>query len=80
MKSDIKPYTSSLAGRKYFFLNIVTLCIYHSKGLSMRASMVGVQEARTPTHFRYSLKCAVKFLNQFRRNALKTQFKKRKNP
>ena len=32
------------------------------------------------TLFRYSPNCALKFLNQFRRNALKHQFKKRKNP
>ena len=40
----------------------------------------GVQGVRTPALFRYSPNCALKFLNQFRRNALKYQFKKRKNP
>ena len=35
---------------------------------------------RTPALFRYSLNCALKFLNQFRRNALKNQFEKRSNP
>ena len=37
------------------------------------------QGFRTPARFRYSPNCAFKFLNQFRRNALKNQFKKRKN-
>ena len=32
-----------------------------------------------PLPFSKSLNCALKFLNQFRRNALKIQFKKRKN-
>ena len=34
----------------------------------------------TPSLFRYSPNCTLKFLNQFRKNALKNQFKKRKNP
>ena len=33
----------------------------------------------TPALFRYSSNCVLKFLTQFRRNALKNQFKKRKN-
>ena len=45
-----------------------------------RASSGGVQGVRTPALFRYSPNCALKFLNQSRRNALKNQFKKRKNP
>ena len=45
-----------------------------------RASRGGVQRVRTPALFRYSPNCALKFLNQFRRNALKNQFRKRKNP
>ena len=40
----------------------------------------GVQGVRTPALFWYSPNCALKFLNQFRRNTLKNQFKKRKNP
>ena len=40
----------------------------------------GVQGVRTPALFSYKLNCALKFLDQFRRNALKNQFKKRKNP
>ena len=40
----------------------------------------GVQGVRTPALFRYSPNCALKFLNQFRRNALKNRFRKRKNP
>ena len=39
-----------------------------------------VQGVRTPALFRYSPNCTLKFLNQFRRNTLKIQFKKRKNP
>ena len=38
-----------------------------------------VQGVRTPALFRYNPNCAVKFLDQFRRNVLKNQFKKRKN-
>ena len=34
---------------------------------------------RTPAIFRYSSNCALKFLNQFRQNTLKNQFKKRRN-
>ena len=34
----------------------------------------------TPTLFRYSRNCTLIFLNRFRRNVLKNQFKKRKNP
>ena len=33
-----------------------------------------------PSLFRYSPNCALKFLYEFRRNALKNQFKKPKNP
>ena len=40
----------------------------------------GVQRVQTPALSRYSPNCALKFLNQFTRNALKNQFKKRKNP
>ena len=40
----------------------------------------GVQEVRNPALFRYNRNCALKLLNQFRRNALKNQFKNRKNP
>ena len=35
---------------------------------------------RTPVLSLYSPNCTLKFLNQFRRNALKNQFKKRNNP
>ena len=38
------------------------------------------QEVRTLAIFWYSPVCDLKFLNQFRRNAFKNQFKKRKNP
>ena len=34
----------------------------------------------TPAPFQYSPNCTLKFLNQFRGNALKNQFKKRKKP
>ena len=44
------------------------------------AHLAGVPGVQSPAHFRYSPNCALKFLNQFRRNALKNQFKKRKNP
>ena len=39
-----------------------------------------VQGVRTPALSRYSPNCALKLLNQFRRNALKNQFKRPKNP
>ena len=45
-----------------------------------RASSRGVQGVQTPALFQYSPNCALKFLNQFRRNPLKNRFKKRKNP
>ena len=35
---------------------------------------------RTPDLFRYNPNCALKFLDQFRRNTLKNQFKKQKKP
>ena len=44
------------------------------------ASSGGVQGVRTPALLRYSPNCVIKSLNKFRRNALKNQFKKRKNP
>ena len=44
------------------------------------AHLAGVPGVQSPAHFRYSPNCALKFLNQFRRNVLKNQFKKRKNP
>ena len=44
-----------------------------------RAFSGGIQRVRTSALFWYSRNCALKFLNQFRRNALKNQFKKRKN-
>ena len=40
----------------------------------------GVQGIRTTSLYRYSPNFALKFLNQFSRNALKNQFKKQKNP
>ena len=40
----------------------------------------GVQGVRTPALFLYGPNGALKFLTQFRRNALKNQFKKQKNP
>ena len=40
----------------------------------------GVQGVRIPALLRYSPIYALKFLNQFRRNTLKSQFKKQKNP
>ena len=40
----------------------------------------GGKGVQTPALFRYSPNCALKFLNRFRRNSLKNQFKKRKNP
>ena len=40
----------------------------------------GVQGVRTPAFFCYNPNYALKFLDQFRRNVLKKQFKKRKNP
>ena len=40
-----------------------------------RVSRKGVQGFRTPALFRYSPNCALKFSNQFRRKALKNQFK-----
>ena len=45
--------------------------------MSRRASSGGggVQGVRTPALFCYNPNCALKFLNQFRRNALKNQFK-----
>ena len=52
----------------------------HSAGAHLVGGWGGVQGVRTPALFRYSPNCALKFLNQFRRNALKNQFKKRKNP
>ena len=45
-----------------------------------RVSDGGVQGVRNPAFFRYSPNCALQFLNQFRRNTLKIQFNKRKNP
>ena len=51
------------------------------KALSADAHLAGgIQGIRAPALFWYSLNCTLKFLNQFRRNALKNQFKKRKNP
>ena len=44
------------------------------------AHLPGVQGVRTSALFQYSPNCALKFLNQFRKNTLKNQFKKRKNP
>ena len=40
----------------------------------------GLQGVQTPALFRYNPNCALKFLHQFKRNALKNQFKKGKNP
>ena len=40
----------------------------------------GIERVQTPVLFWYSRNCALEFFNQFRRNALKNQLKKRKNP
>ena len=44
-----------------------------------RASRGGVPGIQTPALFQYSPNFALKFLNQFRRNDLKNQFKKQNN-
>ena len=54
--------------------------IVHNRRASSGGEGGGVQGIQTPALFRYSLNCALKFLNQFRRSALKNQFKKRENP
>ena len=54
--------------------------IMKSLDLLAGAYLAGVQGVRTPALFRYSPNCALKFLNQFKRYALKNQSKKRKNP
>ena len=60
--------------------NVITLITIIIMLLYRRASSRGIQGVRTPALFRYSPNCALKFLNQFRKNPLKNQFIKRKNP
>ena len=55
---------------------VTVLCCYFNSRYASR----GGGRVRTPALFRYNSNCAIKFLDQFRRNALKNQFKKRKNP
>ena len=47
-----------------------TICVYR------RSSSEAAQGVQTPALFFYIPNCALKFLDQFRRNALKNQFKK----
>ena len=56
------------------------LCSRHSTGATLARGEGGVQGVWTPALSRYSPNCALKFLNQFRRNALKNQLKKQNNP
>ena len=62
---------------KRIYLHMVS---YNNRRASSGGGGGVVQGVRTPALCRYSPNCALKFLNQFRRNALKNQFKKRKNP
>ena len=67
--------TGASCGYCKFFKN--SFFIAH---LRRRSSNGGFQGVRAPALFQYSPNCALKFLNPFRRNALKNQFKKRNNP
>ena len=50
------------------------------KYIWLQAGIYGIGPVvRTSYFFRYIPNCALKFLNQFRRNALKNQFKKKQN-
>ena len=71
-----------LMEKNYYFMIFEKLSKHYKIHLSCsrRASSGGLQEVWTPAIFRYSPNCALKFLNQFSRNALKSLFKKRKNP
>ena len=51
----------------------LTLNLFYT--FSGRSLAGGVQGIRTPALFRYKPNCALKFLDQFRRNALKNRFK-----
>ena len=62
--------------KKYSLLYFVVILI---SGMHLVGGRGG-ERVRTPALFRYNSNCAIKFLDQFRRNALKNQFKKRKKP
>ena len=79
---QIYPNFKLLEFLRYFFIIFFDqLQLEHiNSGAHLKGWGRGARGVRTPSLFRCSPTCALKFLNQFRRNALKNQFKKRKNP